>query len=119
MADMLDDLYEDPQGDKSEEDYPSCPFLLKHAPLLHDFIRFDRYKGKPRKNGKVSFGCDGSHFVLSITDSDRQRSFTISCLGVQEGLQAIDQMISTKQIHWRNWGNPTPDEKPRKTGAKK
>ncbi|GAH18013.1 unnamed protein product, partial [marine sediment metagenome] len=61
----------------------------------------------------------GTHFVLSITDPDRQRSFTISCVGLSEGIAAIEQMIATKQIHWRYWGNPTNGGKPKKTGTKK
>ena len=44
MTDMLDDLYEEPQGQKEESDYPDCPFLREHCPKLADFIRFDSYK---------------------------------------------------------------------------
>lgn len=119
MEDMLDDLYEEPQGDKEESDYPSCPFLREHAPRVHDFVRFDRYKGKPRKNGKLSISSDGTVFVLSLTDPQRERTFTMVAHNLQEGLESLDQCIATKQLHWRYWGPPTENGKVKRAGMKK
>lgn len=119
MPDMLDDLYEDPQGEKSEEDYPSCPFLRVHSPNINDFVRFDRYKGKPRPNGKISLTADGNRFVLTVTDLEHERSCSISCYGMQDGLEQLEQLVKTRQLHWRYWGNRTAGKKAGKTGTRK
>lgn len=119
MEDMLDGLYEDPQGDRSEEDYPSCPFLLEKAPRVHDFLRFDKYKGKARTFGSFSFRGDKYGFILTITDKDREQYFPITCDSLQSGLEQLDQLIASKQIHWRGYGNPTENGKPKKVGMKK
>lgn len=119
MDDMLADLYEDPQGDKEEQDYPSCPFLSEHAPRIHDFVRFDRYKGKPRKTGSLSISVEGTLFVLRINDRDLERSFSATGHNLQECLQFADQCVATRQLHWRYWGNPTDNGKRKKDRSKK
>lgn len=119
MSDMLDDLYEEPQEERSEEDYPSCPFLLEKAPRIHDFLRFDRYKGKPRTPGRLSVTSEGSLWVVSINDQDRRRSFSGTGHTFTEAIEFLDQCIASKQIHWRYWGNPTNGDIKKKTGTKK
>lgn len=106
MSDMVDALYDDGQDERSEEDYPSCPFLLKTAPLVHDFVRFDRYKGKKRQNGKFSVTCQGDLWVVSLTDPDRQRSFSCTGHGTESALATMDSLIETGQVMWRYWGKP-------------
>lgn len=117
MTDMLDDLYEEPQGQKEESDYPDCPFLREHCPKLADFIRFDSYKGKQRTCGKISFTSDGTIYLLTMTDPNQQRYFTVICHNIREGLELMDQHIATRQCHWRSYANPTSGKAKRKTGT--
>lgn len=104
MPDILDSLYDDGQDNRSEEDYPVCPFLLETAPLIHDFVRFDRYKGKKRQNGKFTVTCEGNLWVVSITDPDRQRSFGCTGNDTTQALATMDNLIETGQVMWRYWG---------------
>jgi len=119
MTDMVDDLYEDVNPDREEEDYPECPFLRETCPRIHDFIRFDRYKGKPRKNGSFSVTVEGPLWVVRITDKDRERSFSTTGLDLASCLSTLDQLVASRQIHWHYWGNPTNGDVKKKVGMKK
>lgn len=106
MTDIIDALYDDGQDNRSEEDYPIDAFLQEKAPLLHDFVRFDRYKGKRRANGKFTVTCQENLWVLSITDPDRSRSFSCTGLDFVSALATMDQLIQSGQVAWRYWGKP-------------
>ena len=119
MEDMLDDLYEDSQEIKEESDYPSCPFLLEKATRVHDFIRFDRYKGRPRKNGSLTITSDGTLFIVSVNDKEAERSFSELGHSLAECLEQLDQRIASRAIHWRSWGNRSNGRKKAVTGTQK
>ncbi len=119
MEDILDDLYEDPQGEREEEDYPSCPFLREHCSRIHDFVRFDRYKGKPRKNGSITITVDGTLFVVSLNDKTLERSVSTTGHSIAECLEFLDQCVSTRQLHWRQWGNRSNGKGRAVTGMRK
>lgn len=117
--DMLADLIAGRQEPKGEDEYPSCPFLRENAPLLHDFLRFDSYLGKPRTPGRLAFTADGNLFVLSITDKDYERSFSVMGYNLAECLATIEQCIATRQVHWRYWGkNGSAAGRTRRAGRK-
>ena len=104
MADILDALYDDGKNNRSEEDYPFDSLLSKTAPLLHDFIRFDRYKGQQRQPGKITITTEGNLWSVTITDPDRQRSFACHGPDVPAALATMDNLIESGQVAWRYWG---------------
>jgi hypothetical protein len=118
MDDMLDDLFEDSQEPKEEHEFPCCPFLRERCSRIHDFLRFSVWKGRPRTPGKLSVTTDRDLWILSITDLDRSRSFTITGTDFVQCLESLDQCIATKQVRWRYWGNPTKGGAKKRTGTK-
>lgn len=104
MKDVLSKLLADRQEPLNEEDYPECPFLREHSPLLHDLCRFDRYEGKSRSPCKLTVSTDNGLWVVSLTDPDPQRSFGCTGPDFVGGLESLEQMITTGQAHWRYWG---------------
>lgn len=119
MDDMLDDLFEDGQAPKEEHEFPCCPFLREKCPRVHDFLRYPVWKGRARAPGKVSITTDRDLWIVSLTDVDHSRSFSTTSSCSVSALEFLDQLIATKQVHWRYWGNPTSGGKRKATGIKK
>jgi len=117
--DMLDDLYEDPQDPKEEHEFPCCPFLQERCARVHDFLRFSIWKGRRRKPGKVSITTDNGLWIVSITDVDYRRSSTVTGNDSLQCLETLDQLICTKQLYWRYWGNEDPQKSKVKIGTKR
>lgn len=119
MDDILDSLYEDSQDPKEEHEFPCCPFLRETCPRVHDFVRYPVWKGHSRTPGKVSVSTDNGLWLVSLTDVDHSRSVSVTGSDFVQGLATLDQLISSKQLHWRYWGNPTRKGGKKATGTKR
>jgi len=117
MADILDGLFENHQEGEDESDLPVITDLAKKCPVLHDFVRFTKWKGSSVEPPKLGYGLHQGKLYVSLTDTERRRSLRVECATFIGGCIKIENHIAQGALAslWYWW--PTKGKTPRKKPA--
>lgn len=105
MTKILDHLYDRSQPTPSEEDLLNVPFLLKHAPNLHDFMRFEYWNGQPVQTPTLQFVVERGALWIKLSDREGRRTFSTEIRDIASGIELLEGYITDGSIkpHWRAW----------------
>lgn len=115
MADIIDTLYEEHKEPEDESDVPIIEDLVDRFPILHDFLRFSKWKGRTVECPKLGYGLQGGTLYTTLTDVERRRSLRVECRSFSDGISTIENHIMQGAIKslWYYW-----PEKGRRNGKK-
>jgi len=119
MDDILEGLYQAEQYPNDESDLMRIPEMETDRPLLHDFMRFEFYKGEPVNTPDVKFSVQGGQLWVTLSDGERRRSVRLACKSFEDGLDVLEGVISSGQIKtlWRYWTQFNGKKQKKKTGG--
>ncbi|GAH08368.1 unnamed protein product, partial [marine sediment metagenome] len=105
MSDILSSLYEKRQASEDESDIIVIEELATDCPILHDFLRFTRFNGKPVVPPRLGYFVEGGKLLVSLSDSERRRSLRVFCVSFHDGCRHIESHIAagTLDVLWYQW----------------
>ncbi|GAH05112.1 unnamed protein product [marine sediment metagenome] len=116
MPDIIDSLYEEHKEPEDESEIIVIPDLVDTCPVLHDFMRFTKFMGKPTEPPRLGYHVSEGKLYVSLSDGQRRRSLRIVAPTFYDGLREIENHITQGALAtlWYNW--PSRNGSKRKNG---
>lgn len=113
MADIIDSLYAEHKEPEDESEIIVIPDLVDTCPVLHDFMRFTKFMGKPTETPRLGYHVFDGVLYVSLSDGQRRRSLRVRATTFYDGLREIENHIQQGALDtlWYYW--------PQRTGSKR